>query len=193
MWSRSARAAPGGQHHFAAAPAAAARSAAACDQQPGAGDRHGARHPDGTGIGTGHHRPRTRAQHAHACPAAQHDHACARTVHDEPGARAEHNQPGTPAEYDRPGAAPDREHACAGHARPRICAHARPVMAPRPGATDWWARGRAQGVRDAARALDSTAWYRVPMPLPADPAGRARFLAGYAAGIEDGLEVSRAA
>jgi hypothetical protein len=37
------------------------------------------------------------------------------------------------------------------------------------------------------------------MPLPADPAGRARFLAGhgswpgYAAGIEDGLEVSRAA
>ena len=40
-------------------------------------------------------------------------------------------------------------------------------MAPRPGVTDWWARGRAQGVRDAARALDSTAWYRVPMPLPA--------------------------
>ena len=66
-------------------------------------------------------------------------------------------------------------------------------MAPRPGATDWWARGRAQGVRDAALALDSTAWYRVPMPLPANPVGRARFLAGYAAGIEDGLEVSRAA
>ncbi len=66
-------------------------------------------------------------------------------------------------------------------------------MAPRPGVTDWWARGRAQGARDAARAQDSTAWYRVPMPLPADPAGRARFQAGYAAGIEDGLEVSRAA
>jgi hypothetical protein len=31
------------------------------------------------------------------------------------------------------------------------------------------------------------------MPLPADPADRVRFLAGYAAGIEDGLEVSRAA
>ena len=48
-------------------------------------------------------------------------------------------------------------------------------------------------MRDTARALDSTVWYRVPIPLPAAPAGRARFLAGYAAGIEDGLEVSRAA
>jgi hypothetical protein len=66
-------------------------------------------------------------------------------------------------------------------------------MDPGRSATDWWAQGRAQGVRDAARALDSTVWYRVPMPLSADPAGRARFLAGYAAGIEDGLEVSRAA
>ena len=59
----------------------------------------------------------------------------------------------------------------------------------RPGVTDWWAQGRAAGVRDTARALDSTVWYRVPIPLPAAPAGRARFLAGYAAGIEDGLEL----
>ena len=26
----------------------------------------------------------------------------------------------------------------------------------RPGVTDWWAQGRAAGVRDTARALDST-------------------------------------
>ena len=66
-------------------------------------------------------------------------------------------------------------------------------MAPPPGATDWRARGRAQGVRDAARALDSIVWYRVPKPLPADAVRRARFLTGDATGIEDGLEVSRAA
>ena len=53
------RDAPGGRHHFAATPAAAARRIAACGQ-PGAGDAHGALHPDGTGHCTGHHRPRTR-------------------------------------------------------------------------------------------------------------------------------------
>jgi hypothetical protein len=54
----------------------------------------------------------------------------------------------------------------------------------RPGTTDWWARGRAAGVRDAARAMDSTVWHRVPLPLPPGPADRTRFLAGYAAGID---------
>jgi hypothetical protein len=53
--------------------------------------------------------------------------------------------------------------------------------------SDWWVRGRALGAYDAARAMDFTMWYRVPVPLPPDPAGRRLWLAGYAAGIEDVL------
>ena len=48
-------------------------------------------------------------------------------------------------------------------------------------------RGRALGAYEAARAMNFTMWYRVPVPLPPDPAGRRLWLAGYAAGIEDVL------
>ena len=65
-------------------------------------------------------------------------------------------------------------------------------MAPRPGVTDWWARGglRACGTQRGRWTRPCGTGCRCRCRPLAD---RARFLAGYAAGIEDGLEVSRAA
>ncbi len=57
------------------------------------------------------------------------------------------------------------------------------MMLPR----DMWDVGRALGAADAARAMTVTEWRRVPVPLPLNPAERRKWLAGYAAGIEDGL------
>jgi hypothetical protein len=57
----------------------------------------------------------------------------------------------------------------------------------RAGTTDRWAAGRLAGAQDAARAMSVTEWFRVPLPLPLNLAERRKFLAGYAAGLEDGL------
>ena len=154
--------------------AAAARRTAACGQQAPRRRRAGSPAPRRVRTAPGTHRPR--AQHAPACPAAQHDHACARTVHDEPSAE------------------PDREHACAGHDQPRACAHGRPLMAPP--ATRHRLVGAGAGSGRAGRSAGAGLDRVIPGADAApsrDPVGRSRFLAGYAAGIEDGLEVSRAA